>query len=62
MSSNHEHTYYHAHGEIHSHGHVHENYSGDNGMGCGVGNSDKFYHWGGLLGYIALDNEKYQEE
>ncbi|MBQ4627675.1 MAG: hypothetical protein IJB44_01220, partial [Clostridia bacterium] len=39
------------------HGHVHENYSGDNGMGCGVGNSDKFYHWGGLLAYIALDNE-----
>ncbi len=44
------------------HGHVHENYSGDDGMGCGVGNSDKFYHWGGLLGYIALDNEKYQAE
>ena len=39
------------------HGHVHENYSGDDGMGCGVGNSDKFYHWGGLLAYIALDNE-----
>ncbi len=38
------------------HGHVHENYSGYDGMGCGVGNSDKFYHWGGLLAYIALDN------
>ena len=40
------------------HGHVHENYSGYDGMGCGVGNSDKFYHWGGLLAYIALDNEE----
>ena len=39
------------------HGHVHENYSGNDGMGCDVGNSDKFYHWGGLLAYIALDNE-----
>lgn len=39
------------------HGHVHENYSGIDGMGCGVGNSDKFYHWGGLLAYIALDND-----
>lgn len=36
------------------HGHVHENYDGDTGMGCGVKNSDKFYHWGGLLSYIAL--------
>lgn len=40
------------------HGHVHENYSGDDGMGCNVGNSDKFYHWGGLLAYIAIDNDK----
>ena len=39
------------------HGHVHENYSGYDGMGCGKWNSDKFYHWGGLLAYIALDNE-----
>ncbi|MBQ7313303.1 MAG: hypothetical protein IJW81_06940 [Clostridia bacterium] len=38
------------------HGHVHENYSGIDGMGCGVNNSDKFYHWGGLLAYIAIDN------
>lgn len=36
------------------HGHVHENYDGDTGMGCGVKNSDKFYHWGGLLSYIAI--------
>ncbi len=43
--------------EWREHGHVHENYSGDDGTGCGVGNSDKFYHWGGLLAYIAIDNE-----
>ena len=40
------------------HGHVHENYSGYDGMGCGKWNSDKFYHWGGLLAYIALDNDR----
>ena len=40
------------------HGHVHENYSAIDGMGCGVGNSDKFYHWGGMLAYIAIDNEE----
>ncbi|MHB1154445.1 MAG: MGH1-like glycoside hydrolase domain-containing protein [Eubacteriales bacterium] len=43
--------------EWREHGHVHENYSGIDGWGCGVGNSDKFYHWGGLLAYIAIDNE-----
>lgn len=37
------------------HGHVHENYCADTGMGCNSGSSDKFYHWGGLLSYIALD-------
>lgn len=35
-------------------GHVHENYNGDNGEGCDVDNSDRFYHWGGLLSLIAL--------
>ena len=39
------------------HGHVHENYSCYNGLGCGLVCSDKFYHWGGLLTYIALDND-----
>lgn len=38
------------------HGHVHENYGGDSGMGCDVHNSDRFYHWGGLLAYIAIDH------
>lgn len=36
------------------HGHVHENYCGDTGEGCNVQNSDRFYHWGALLGLIAL--------
>jgi hypothetical protein len=35
-------------------GHVHENYNGDTGEGCDARNSDKFYHWGGLLSLIAL--------
>jgi hypothetical protein len=34
--------------------HVHENYSADTGEGCDKSNSDRFYHWGGLLGLIAL--------
>lgn len=41
-------------------GHIHENYNCDTGMGCDeVENisSDPFYHWGGLLAYIAIDNE-----
>jgi len=40
--------------------HVHENYSGDTGEGCGSGkqNSDAFYHWGGLLGLIAILEEE----
>ena len=36
------------------HGHVHENYSGDMGAGCDKGNSDRYYHWGGLLAFLAL--------
>ena len=24
--------------------------------GCSSGSSDKFYHWGGLLASIAIDN------
>jgi hypothetical protein len=44
-----------------SRGHVHENYNGDTGEGCDVRNSDKFYHWGGLLSYIALMDRGYVE-
>lgn len=34
--------------------HIHENYNGDTGEGCDVRNSDKFYHWGALLGVIGM--------
>jgi glycogen debranching enzyme len=33
-------------------GHVHENYNGITGTGDDVRSSDRFYHWGALLGYI----------
>ena len=37
-----------------SDGYVFENYSAVTGRGDDVENSDKFYHWGGLLGLISL--------
>ena len=40
--------------EWRDHGHVHENYCGNTGQGCNSAHSDAFYHWGGLLGLIAL--------
>ena len=47
--------------EWEEHGHVHENYSGIDGAGCDKPNSNNFYHWGGLLGYIAiLESERKQ--
>ena len=45
--------------EWREHGHVHENYSGIDGAGCGVENSCGFYHWGGLLGYIAIEQKNH---
>lgn len=33
-------------------GHVHENYNAIEGTGDDVLNSDRFYHWGALLGYV----------
>jgi putative isomerase len=33
-------------------GHVHENYNGISGTGDDVTSSDRFYHWGALLGYV----------
>ncbi len=36
-------------------GHVHENYNGATGSGDDVSNSDRFYHWGALLGLIDLE-------
>jgi hypothetical protein len=32
--------------------HVHENYNAVSGTGDDVSNSDRFYHWGALLGYV----------
>jgi hypothetical protein len=40
------------------HRHVHENYDANSGLGDELNGSDRFYHWGALLGYIALDWEK----
>ncbi len=40
--------------EWREHSHVHENYNADTGEGCDMGNSDRFYHWGGLLGLIVV--------
>jgi neutral trehalase len=33
-------------------GHVHENYNAITGSGDDVKSSDRFYHWGALLGYV----------
>jgi hypothetical protein len=38
-------------------GHVHENYNATLGAGDDVANSDRFYHWGALLGYIEFLEE-----
>ena len=35
--------------------HVYENYSAVDGLGSSARQADSFYHWGALLGYIALD-------
>lgn len=35
-------------------GYVYENWNAVDGRGDDVGNSDRFYHWGALMGYIAL--------
>lgn len=37
-------------------GHVHENYCADTGAGCNSPLSDAFYHWGGLLGLMAIES------
>lgn len=38
--------------------HIHENYNNETGEGCDVNNSDSFYHWGCLLGMIALSDSE----
>ncbi len=35
-------------------GHVHENYNAITGSGDDVTSSDRFYHWGALLGYVEF--------
>ena len=45
--------------EWNEHGHVHENYNGTTGEGCDVTSSDRFYHWGGLLGLISFFEKGY---
>lgn len=39
--------------------HVHENYNSVTGAGADVSNSDAFYSWGGLLGFIPLMDKGY---
>jgi putative isomerase len=39
--------------------HVYENYSAETGRGDNAGMSDKFYHWGALLGFIGIMDEGY---
>lgn len=39
------------------HRHVHENYNAISGTGDDVRNSDRFYHWGALLGYVEYLEE-----
>jgi hypothetical protein len=38
-------------------GHVHENYNATLGSGDDVSSSDRFYHWGALLGYVEYLEE-----
>jgi hypothetical protein len=40
--------------EWREHGHVHENYDAGSGVGDNVRNSNPFYTWGALLGFVAL--------
>lgn len=42
------------------HGHVHENYNAISGTGDDVSSSDRFYHWGALLGYVQYLEQKRQ--
>jgi len=40
-----------------SENHVYENYNAETGQGNDAGMSDKFYHWGALLGFIGIMEE-----
>jgi glycogen debranching enzyme len=37
---------------------IYENYGATDGLGSSARQSDAFYHWGALLGYIAIDAEQ----
>ncbi|MDR0547355.1 MAG: hypothetical protein LBG77_07215, partial [Dysgonamonadaceae bacterium] len=41
---------------------VFENYNATTGVGDDVTSSDKFYHWGALLGFITLMEEGFFNE
>ncbi len=41
-------------------GHVHENYNAMLGTGDDVSSSDRFYHWGALLGYVEYMEQNAQ--
>ena len=43
-------------------GHVHENYNAMTGTGDDVSNSDRFYHWGALLGYVQYMQQSQPEK
>jgi Mannosylglycerate hydrolase MGH1-like glycoside hydrolase domain len=42
-------------------GHVHENYNAISGTGDDVSSSDRFYHWGALLGYVEFMEQSLAE-
>ena len=43
-------------------GHVHENYNAVSGSGDDVDSSDRFYHWGALLGYVEYLERRQKRE
>ena len=43
--------------EWRSHRRVHENYNSTTGQGGDVKDSNPYYHWGALLGYIGMREE-----
>jgi hypothetical protein len=43
-------------------GHVHENYNAILGTGDDVSSSDRFYHWGALLGYVEFMEQNRDEK
>jgi hypothetical protein len=43
-------------------GHVHENYNALTGAGDDVSSSDRFYHWGALLGLLSLQENAARDQ